>query len=127
MSPSPSKSTTTSTSTSASTSTVIRRRRGADQGFAQNDELLSCPNSAWNLSAGRRSFITSRYAGSRASCRQVSPEGQLTPEPLQGCEQYPPEVPGVARQAKLSHSLDPRYRYSRPGCGRSSAPVASCR
>src|SRR5206468_6711421 len=35
--------------------------------------------------------------------------------------------PGVARQAKLSHSLDPRYRYSRPGCGRSSAPFVSWR
>jgi hypothetical protein len=30
-------------------------------------------------------------------------------------------------QEKDSHSLEPRYRYSRPGCGRSSAPAASCR
>ena len=33
----------------------------------------------------------------------------------------------MARQAKLSHSLDPRYRYWRPGWGWISAPLTSLR
>ena len=84
----------------------------------------SWPKSCWYRSGVSRAFIASRYSWLSESCVQESPDGQLPPDPLQGCEQNPPLDPCVARQAKLSHSLEPRYRYWRPGCGISSAPAA---